>query len=95
MLFEMMWVYILQNTESKKFYVGCTADVNARVKEHNYRREQRWTGRQQGQWQLVYKKLFSTKREALIREKAIKRKKSRRYIEQLIEFQRKPLGVVD
>jgi len=90
-----MWLYILQNVENKKFYIGCTANLKARFKEHNYKRGQRWTGKQQGEWQIVYKKLFPTKREALTQEKAIKRKKSRKYIEQLIEFQSKPLGVVD
>ena len=91
----MAWMYILQNTKSGKFYIGCTSNVIEREKEHNYKRGQRWTGRQQGEWQLVHKEFFSSKREALIREKEIKCKKSKRYIQTLIERQNKSHGVVD
>ena len=84
-LFEMHWVYILQNDISGKFYIGYTEDLQRRIAEHHCNKKGRWCNQQQGQWQLAHKESFSNKREALIREKEIKRKKSRRYIEHLIQ----------
>ena len=81
-----MWfVYILENTESKKFYIGCTQDIAKRAKEHNYKKKRTWSGRQRGEWLVAYKKEYIDKSEALKREKAIKRMKSRSYIKRLIE----------
>ena len=38
-------------------------------------------------WELVYAEYFLTRGEAVKREKAIKRRKSRKYIESLIQSQ--------
>lgn len=84
-MFDMWWVYILQNDTNGAYYTGCTQDPEARVKAHNVKRKRKWSGRQKGKWILVYKEFFGCKRNALIREKEIKRKKSRIYIKHLIE----------
>ena len=84
-LFEMWWVYILNNEASGKFYIGTTSNIKERLIDHSYSRKKRWTGRQHGEWKLVHKELFENKTEALIKEKAIKRQKSRKYIERLIK----------
>jgi len=90
----MCWVYILKNDTVNKYYVGCTIDPNERLVQHQAKRRRKWSGRQEGSWQLVYKKKLSNKTEALRFEKEIKRKKSRRYIEALIE-NKITYGVVD
>ena len=88
-----MWhVYIVQNSLSGRFYVGCTSDLETRVKQHKVKRKRKWSGRQQGEWFLVYKELFDQKTKALLREKEIKSKKSRRYIERLIKNRISGLG---
>jgi len=80
-----MVLYILQNDESKKYYVGCTEDIAQRVKEHNVKRKRKWTGRQPGEWRLVYERTFDNKCDALIEERRIKRQKNHKHIERLIE----------
>ena len=79
-------VYILENKTLQKFYIGCTIDISARIKEHATKRKRKYTGRQSGVWQLVYQKEFVSKSEALRFEKAIKRRKSKAYIEKLIQI---------
>ena len=84
----------MQNDTSGTFYVGYTADLKDRVAQHNIKKRRRWSGRQRGEWQLVYRKHFDKKTDALRYERAIKNKKSRIYIERLIKEQ-SPFGVVD
>jgi putative endonuclease len=31
----MYWVYILKSLKDKKLYVGCTSNLNSRLKQHN------------------------------------------------------------
>jgi putative endonuclease len=80
----MWWVYILQNDTSRKFYTGFTADINRRLSKHNCKKAHPWASRQQGTWKLVYKEPFESKNAAILREKEIKKHKSRVYIETLI-----------
>jgi putative endonuclease len=81
----MYYVYILKNLKYTKYYIGSTSDIEKRVKYHNEGR-QRWTSRFIP-WELVYKKEFSTKTEALLYEKLLKKKKSKKYLEWLVENQ--------
>ena len=45
-------------------------------------------------WKIVYQEKYSTKTEALKREREIKRKKSRIYIEELIKAGSRPDKIV-
>ena len=78
-----MWfVYIIYSEKLDRYYIGYTDDIPWRIERHN----QGW-GRftKSGiPWQLVYFETYSTKQEAIKRERAIKIKKSRSYIESLI-----------
>jgi putative endonuclease len=78
-----MWfVYILYSEKLDRYYIGYTDNIPWRIERHN----QGW-GRftKSGiPWQLVYFEKYSTKQEAIKRERAIKTKKSRSYIESLI-----------
>jgi len=77
----MYFVYILENSEGKH-YVGYTANLQQRVKDHNSTKT-RWTKRK-GLWQLVYTEAFDTKEEAYSTEKEIKRYKSGRAFRELL-----------
>lgn len=81
----MWYTYILKNNISGKFYIGCTGNIEKRIKEHNYKRAITWTGQQSGQWNLVYKEEYNNKVEAMARERSIKKQKSRKYIEKLLQ----------
>ena len=78
-----MWfVYILYSNKIDRYYTGSTDDLEWRLERHNAG----W-GRftKKGiPWKIVYNEEYSTKSEALKREREIKRKKSRKYIEELI-----------
>ena len=78
----MFTVYILQSQSLDRYSVGFTNDLARRLEEHN-RKKGKYTD--SGiPWQLVYHETFSTKTEAMDREKFIKLKKSRTFIESLI-----------
>jgi len=91
----MWWVYILHNTQTKSYYVGSTHKLEERVRQHNVKRKRKWSGRQNGMWQLVYKEPFADKKRAFQRERFIKKRKSRLYIEKLLENKETKNGVVD
>ena len=77
----MYTVYILQN-DGGKYYIGYTGNLIERLERHQQGRS-RFTS-QFNKWKLVYQEDFSSKFEALRRERFIKNQKSRRYIEILI-----------
>ena len=80
----MFYVYILQSQLDQSFYIGYTSNIENRITYHNKGRS-RYT-RKKISWVLVYKEEYNSKREALIREKFIKKQKSRMYIEELISL---------
>ncbi len=75
------YVYILYSLSLNKYYTGYTSDIDTRLQKHNAGATRSTkSGRP---WVLLYQECFESKTEAIIREKEIKRKKSRKYIEQL------------
>ena len=79
----MFFVYILQSMRLNIFYVGHTDDLTQRIREHQTGRSRFTASR--GPWKLIYIEVFSTRSEAMKRERKIKSRKSRRYIERLLE----------
>lgn len=66
-----------------KFYVGYTGDdIMERLRRHNSNHKG-YTGTY-SDWEIMYTEIYPTQQEALLREKAIKSKKSRKYIEMLV-----------
>jgi len=80
-----MWfAYILYSNKLDRYYTGSTDDLEWRLERHN----SGW-GRYTKKgipWKLVYNEEYFTKTEALKREREIKKKKSRKYIEGLISY---------
>lgn len=76
-------MYILYSETLNKYYVGSTGDsLESRLKKHNSNHKG-FTGGC-GDWTLMYYEEFQSKSEALRREKEIKKWKSRKLIEKLI-----------
>jgi putative endonuclease len=79
-----MWkVYILHSEKADRYYTGITDDLPWRLERHN----QGW-GRYTKRgipWKIVYTEGFENKSDALKREREIKNRKSRMYIENLIK----------
>ena len=79
-------VYILQSITKGTFYIGHTDNIDARLRNHNRTDliEGKFT-RKNGPWKLVYcETVFSTRGDAVKREKEIKSWKSHKRIESLL-----------
>jgi putative endonuclease len=79
----MYHTYILYSKISDRYYIGSTGELSERLVKHNARHKG-FTG-QANDWVIVHSEPFSTKSEALKREKEIKGWKSRAMIERLIK----------
>ena len=76
-------VYIIYSAHLNKYYVGHTDDIDRRINEHNTG-QTRYTS-VGNSWTLKHIELFSTRAEAMKREREIKARKSRKYIESLFK----------
>ncbi|MGB0863247.1 MAG: GIY-YIG nuclease family protein [Saprospiraceae bacterium] len=77
------YTYILKNNLTNKYYTGSTENLEKRLERHNsgYVKS---TKSGAPNWKIVYYEVYETRSEAQFREMAIKAKKSRKYIEFLI-----------
>ncbi len=76
------YVYILYSASRDRYYVGHTYHLKERVEEHNSgKTPSTRTGRP---WECVYFEEYPDKSSASRRESEIKSKKSRKYIEDLL-----------
>ena len=66
----MYYVYVLWSDKLHKRYIGSTADIEKRIAEHNRGCNKFTKGGIP--WILVYQEEFTSKREALKREKFLK-----------------------
>jgi putative endonuclease len=80
----MFYVYVIYNEQHKKIYIGQTNNIERRVIEHNLHRIKGYTARFKGEWRLILKESFTTRSEALRREKQLKEHQGREYIKQYI-----------
>jgi putative endonuclease len=80
-MFMTYWVYILQSESTGRYYIGHTNDLEDRLTRHTEGRTAANKGR--GPWRLVHREEYPTRQAAAARERAIKNRKSRRYIETL------------
>ncbi len=77
-------VYILYSSHLDKYYVGHTGDsIIERLRKHNSNHKG-FTGKANN-WVVVYTETYNGKSLAYARERAIKNRKSRNYIENLIK----------
>ena len=75
-------VYILYSKSKDKHYIGYAKNLSERLSKHNAGATP--STRPGIPWVLVYKEECVNKTAAIKRENAIKKMKSRKYIEQLI-----------
>jgi putative endonuclease len=87
----MYWVYVLSNKERGKIYIGQTGDLEKRVQQHNDPAftkfgKNAYTKINKGMWVLVYKEPFSTRSEAIAREKYLKSHVGRDWLKTKIDL---------
>lgn len=79
----MFTVYVLQNIEFDKIYIGFTSDLENRLIAHNHLNNKGWTKYQP--WEVIYTEYFELKHDAFAGEKQLKSAKGR-------EFMRNKIG---
>jgi putative endonuclease len=79
-------VSILQSDRDGSFYIGHTACLEERLRRHNEGRSPYTKAKIP--WRVVYKEECLTQSQAVEREREVKIKKSRAYIEQLVRASR-------
>ena len=78
----MYYLYILYSQKLDKYYIGHTSDLEGRLRRH-LSNHKGFTG-SQSDWLIVYTEQFTSKELAYQRERQIKKWKSRKMIEKLI-----------
>ena len=84
----MYYTYILKSKIKDTYYVGSCSDLALRLERHN-------SGNSRSTkafipWKIVYYEEFNNKKDAMKREYFIKRQKSKKYIENLINSEGRP-----
>ena len=79
----MYYLYILYSKSYDRFYIGQSQELSSRLERHN--NGQVPSTKPYLPWIIRYYEIFETRGEAMKREKDIKNKKSRKYIEMLID----------
>ncbi len=70
---------MLHSREHDKIYIGYTSGLEQRMLSHNYLGKKGWTVSFRP-WILIHSEIFSTKSEAMKREKELKGAKGREWI---------------
>jgi len=78
----MFYTYILYSEIADRYYVGHCEDLFQRLERHNNKMVP--STKSYIPWRLVYHESYSTRQEANDRELYIKKMKSRKFIEKLI-----------
>ena len=80
------FVYILQSEKDGSYYIGHTGNLEERLNRHNRGRSQYTKGKLPVK--LIYQEVFNSKAGAMKREREMKEKKDRGYIENLVRTSR-------
>jgi len=80
------FVYILRSRKEESYYVGSTQNLKSRLERHNQGRSKYTKAKRP--WELVYSEECHDRSIAMKREKEIKNRKSRQFIESLVRTSR-------
>lgn len=73
-----MILYLLENRNKNILYIGITSNLKRRVWEHNSPNNN-FTGKQQGEWELIGSKMFRSEMEARNEEIRLKKGGNKKY----------------
>jgi len=76
------YIYILQSLVDDSLYIGYTQSIEQRLIQHNAGFS-KYTSKKIP-WKVVYTETFPSKKEAIIRERFLKRQKNRKFYDSLI-----------
>ena len=78
-------VYVIENQDNRKIYIGSTSDLEKRLARHRGNlpaRVSSYTRKNHGDWRLIYSELFDTRIGAVRREKQLKTSRGRNFLKQ-------------
>jgi putative endonuclease len=78
------FVYVLKSETHGTRYVGSSDNVEKRLLEHNNGKCRYTSGR--SPWKLIYKESFTTRAEAMKREKFLKSGQGRKWLDEKLHF---------
>ncbi|MEG9327893.1 GIY-YIG nuclease family protein [Salinimicrobium catena] len=81
----MHFLYIIYSQAADRFYTGETTDLEKRLREHNSHRHRKGFSKMAEDWKIVLKLEVEEKEKAVFLERYIKKMKSRKFIEKVIE----------
>ena len=79
----MFTTYVLYSSLYDKIYIGYSSNVKQRLSAHNDKNNEGWTKRYQP-WEIIYREDYSSKAEAMRREKQLKSSRGRAFIRNLV-----------
>jgi putative endonuclease len=79
----MCYVYILESLKNGRYYIGVTGKLEDRLKRHNAGETK--STKQHAPYKIIFTESFASLSEARMREIEIKRRKSRKYIEEIVK----------
>ena len=80
---DQFYVYILFSPSLNRYYIGHTGQLDDRLFRHTNSGSK--STKAAHDWQLVYSESYPSRSDAMKRESFIKKQKSRRFIETLIQ----------
>ena len=78
----MYYTYILKSKRDNSYYIGYTQNLNKRISEHNSGKSKSTKSRRP--YELIYRKGYETRSEAVRYERYLKSLKKREYLEKVI-----------
>ena len=80
---RMWYVYVLKSLNNGSHYIGCTSDINRRIREHN--RGENISTKKHSPFKLLHSETYASQHEAFKREKVIKSYKGGEAFKKLIQ----------
>ncbi|MEK9172945.1 MAG: GIY-YIG nuclease family protein [Patescibacteria group bacterium] len=80
----MFYIYILRSLSHNTLYVGSSKYPRSRLEEHNRGKVRYTKGRMP--WELVYKESFSSRAEAMKRERFLKSGQGRKWVKENLKI---------
>ena len=79
-----MYFYIIYSTTKNRYYIGITDDLNQRLNFHNFKEESKGFSKIASDWEFKLTYRCKSKEQASLLERFIKKQKSRKFNERLI-----------
>jgi len=77
----MFYVYILYSEKFDRFYIGQTNNLTVRINQHNSGEVK--STKHYIPWKIVYKESFETRKEAMQRERFLKKQRNKNFYKKL------------